>query len=98
MNVATGDYAHSRVEGRLQSDLPGLPLSLPEQHRTDDRQSGKRDGDRDEYPGWPHVEYNREHIRQWNLPQPENEEIDPCRSPCIAGAVEGAGQHHSVRV
>src|SRR5207249_10712041 len=38
---------------------------------------------------------HRQHVRQWNLPQPEAAQVDPRRRPRVPGAVERLRDHHA---
>ena len=40
----------------------------------------------------------RQQPRERDLPQPEAEQVQPRRGPRIAGAIEGVGEHHAIRV
>jgi hypothetical protein len=73
-----------------------LPVALREEPGADGRQRDEGDADGDEGAGGTEAAGRGEEPRQRNLPQPQDDKVDPRRRPSIAGAVERLGQHHAV--
>src|SRR5947209_7517657 len=72
-----------------------LPTSAAEEDCADDRERRERNRDGEEDAARPHLEREGQRVREWNLPQPEDEEVDDGRRPSVARAVEALRQNHS---
>src|SRR5690349_19309709 len=81
---------------RLDNSL--FPAPAPKHCRTDDRQCGKCDGNRDKYTARPPTQHKAQHISHRNFKQPKDKEIDNGRCPGVARAVERLPQHHSIGI
>src|SRR6185503_4959905 len=77
---------------------PGFPCSSPKYQRTYYRQRGKRYHHRHKYTAGAKSHSYTEHIGKGNFPKPKHKKIDDRWRPCIASAVEGLPQNHSVGV
>ena len=75
-----------------------FPFSAFEKQSGRNRQNRKRNRDRPENAVRSEIEMIRQQICERNFKQPENEQIQVSRRPCIARAVECGFENHSETV
>ena len=91
-SVRTRYYENWRLDNSL------LPATPPEDKSTHHSKGRKRDHHSHEHAARSHSEHLAENIREGNLPQPENKQVDDSWRPCVASAIERLPKHHAVSV
>src|SRR5215207_3940295 len=75
-----------------------FPPAATKDCRTHDGEGRKCNGHRYKNAARTQSHDHGQDVSERNFPEPEHEEVDDCRRPGVAGAVERLSQHHTVSV